>query len=141
MLPKDIKFVNSFHLTLKFLSQVPNCEVFVEKLSKLTFNPFELELYKIGAFPNKNFIKIIWVGLKEESKLFELQNKIEDLLRDFNIKNDFKFHPHITLARVYKKIKLPDIEIKPIKFHVKNIVLYKSEITSLGPVYNVIKKF
>ena len=55
---------------------------------------------------------------------------------------------HLTIARV-KNIKdkkeflkeLKKMEIKQIKFQVNEFYLMKSELTSKGPVYSVIKKY
>ena len=72
----------------------------VPALKEIKFSPFSLTLDKIGVFPSENYIRVVWVGVKPTEDVIELQRKIEDSLEEFKFKEDLKFHPHITLARV-----------------------------------------
>jgi len=139
-----LKEVSTFHLTLKFLGEVPEEKVGVlkERLNEVKFKSFSLSLDKIGVFPSESYIKVIWVGITPQDQVIELQKKIEDSLKDFNFKKDFEFHPHITLARVkFVKDKenflknLKDIKVEEKTIEVKDFRLVKSTLTSEGPVY------
>jgi len=142
-LDQDLRFVNAFHLTLKYLGEVSEDLIpkITAKLEEIKFNPFDLELNEIGSFPNKKFIKVIWIGVKDQSKLMKLQKEVENNLKEFNFKKQFNFHPHITLARVNKKIDFPNIKIKNLKFPVSKFFLYQSTLTPNGPTYTKLKDF
>jgi 2'-5' RNA ligase len=85
---------------------------------------------------------VIWAGIKPQEKIMELQNEIENSLKEFNFKKDFRFHPHITLARVRfvgdneKLIKnLKNIKIDEKSIEIKDFRLVKSTLKADGPVY------
>lgn len=143
-----ITFVNDFHLTLKFLGEISPLmiERIKERLGKIEFKEFELHLSKLGVFPDREYITILWMGLKPTKNLKKLQHGIESKLLDlFSIDRNFK--GHITIGRV-KSIndrisfleKLETINIEG-SFTVKNFYLIKSDLTSEGPKYEVIGKY
>lgn len=153
-LPKEkakLTLTKTYHLTLKFLGEVPeeNIEKIKKILKKIKFDKFEINLDNVGVFPNENYIRVIWVGLNPKEKIIELQKNIENALKEFNFKKDFGFHPHITLARVkfvknkvsfinsLKKIKIG----KDKKIEFKNFKLIKSTLTPKGPVYEDLEIF
>ena len=153
-LPKEdakLTLTKAYHLTLKFLGEVPetNIEKIKEQLKKIKFEDFEINLNNIGVFPNENYIRVVWVGIDPKEQVIELQKNIEDSLKEFNFKKDFSFHPHITLARVkfvkdkpnfidsLKKIKID----KNKKLMVKNFKLIRSTLTPEGPVYEDLESF
>ena len=140
----------AFHLTLKFLGGVEDDKVspIKQKLSSIRFSPFPLTISNMGVFPDENFIKVIWVGVKPEGQVKELQKNIESELKEFNFKKDFNFHPHITLARVkFVKDKLSliknlqSIEVEPKTIPVDDFRLVKSTLTLKGPVYKDVEIF
>jgi len=145
-----LKPVSTFHLTLKFLGKVSieNAEKVKKKLKNIKFKHFSLTLDKIGVFPSENYIRVIWVGTKDNEDIIKLQEKIELELKEFSFKKDFKFHPHITLARVksvnnkeeFNK-KLKDLRIEEKTIEVNNFKLVKSTLTPKGPVYEDLKEF
>lgn len=134
----NVNKTNSFHLTLKFLGEINDPDQVIDNLTKIKSELFELKLSKIGVFPNKKNIRVIWVGVETQQLLFELAKKIDTVL---DLKRDFDFHPHVTLARVNKKIEFPEINIEPKSFLINEFVLYQSTLTYQGPIYNIIKKF
>jgi len=133
-----------YHLTLKFLGEISE-DQFVEidsLLKTIKMKPFELEFTKLGVFPNENYIKVLWLGVK--GRVNELQQKIDSILKEMFCK-DKRFHPHITIGRVKfvndkKKIKeLLGLDVKKLRFEVKEFRLIKSELTPDGPVYTDLK--
>jgi len=146
----QLKPVSTSHITLKFLGKVPldKVEIIKEKLNQVKFSPFSLTLDKIGVFPNENFIRVIWVSTKESKEIIELQKNIETALEEFKFKKDFKFHSHITLARV-KTVdnkeqlmkNLKDLKIEDKTIEVKDFRLVKSTLTQKGPVYEDVALF
>jgi len=144
-----VSFPRSFHLTLKFLGEVAENKVSIikEELKKIKFESFSIYLDKISFFPNENYIKVVWIGLKPMDKINELQQKIDDSLVNLFPK-DKRFHPHLTICRVkFVKDKpkfienLNKIEIEEKKIDVNKFKLIKSTLTREGPVYEVLDVF
>ena len=146
-----IKLVNKnqIHLTLKFLGEVQpdKIETIKDSLKKISFKPFSIYLDKIGVFPNENYIRVVWVGLKPEELILELQKNIDEKLKNL-FKKEKIFKSHLTLARVKfienKKEfveKLKNIKIENIKIDINNFKLVKSALTPKGPIYEDLEVF
>ena len=151
LLPKNarLSLTKTFHLTLKFLGEVQpdNADRIIDILKKIKFESFFVHLDSVGIFPTENYIRVVWVGLKPEEKILELQKKIDESLNKlFKKEKDFK--AHITLARVkYPEDKkqfleqLKKIEIENKKIEIKDFRLVKSTLTPSGPVYEDLAVF
>ena len=150
-LPKNAKLslTKSFHLTLKFLGEVQpdKVEDVTETLKIIKFSQFNVFLDTVGIFPSENYIRVVWVGLKPEDKILELQESIDASLKPlFKKEKDFK--AHITLARVKfpedKKQfveELKKIKVKDKKIEIKDFRLMKSTLTPKEPVYEDLAVF
>ena len=151
LLPKNarLSLTKAFHLTLKFLGEVQSDKVesITKILENIKFEHFSIFLDSVGIFPTENYIRVVWLGLKPEDKILELQNKI-----DYSLKSLFKkekyFKAHITLARVkYPEDKkafleqLRKIKVKNKKIDIKDFRLIKSTLTPKGPVYEELAVF
>ncbi len=143
----DSKPVKEFHLTLRFLGECGESETkdMIENLKEIKFDSFKAKTTELGVFPSENFIKVVWLGLEPKEKIINLKEQIEKAL---SLTKDKRFHPHITLARIkFLKNKpeyiqkLKEIQTKELKFEVKSIKLYKSELTPQGPVHEVVEEF
>ncbi|MBR9676256.1 RNA 2',3'-cyclic phosphodiesterase [Candidatus Woesearchaeota archaeon] len=138
----------NFHLTLKFLGETKKLDEIIEALKKISFEPFKLELKNLGVFPNKDYIRVAWVGIEESKQLLELHKQIGWALKPFGYKDDYEFKAHLTIARV-KHIKdkksfiekLERTRPEQIRFLVKNFFLIKSELAKQGPIYNDLEAF
>ncbi|MDP2908819.1 MAG: RNA 2',3'-cyclic phosphodiesterase [Nanoarchaeota archaeon] len=137
-----------YHLTLKFLGDISEeqAEKIMSLLRNIKIRPFELELSELGVFPNESYIRVLWVGVKDSSKVNELQQQIDSKLAGL-FEKDLRFHAHITLGRV-KFIKDKEIikellktKIPALKFEVKEFKLIKSELTPKGPEYEDVEVF
>lgn len=137
---------DKIHLTLKFLGEVENPEHIKQKLSQISFKPFELTTSSLGVFPNEKRISVLWLGLKNHKSIFELKEQINKFLPNF--KDDHDFHAHLTIARIkflnnkqefLKQIK--NIKIESKTFKIEHIKLYKSTLTPKGPVYEELAQF
>ena len=146
-----IRLVNldNIHLTLKFLGEVQpdSLETIKKELKKIKFSKFSVQLDNIGVFPNEDYIRVVWIGLKPENIILDLQKNIdENLAKLFKKEKDFK--SHLTLARV-KYIenkedfinKLKNIRIENKNIEIDEFKLIKSTLTGKGPVYEDIEAF
>lgn len=135
--------LENLHLTLKFLGEIDEnkLEGVKVKLREINFEGFEAKLGKIGAFHYKGNPKIVWIKILGPS-IYKLQKKIDAALEDIGFKNEERFMGHLTIARIkYVKDKkgfdnyLTGLKGKEIHFNVGQFLLKKSELKSLGPIY------
>ncbi len=141
----------NLHLNLKFLGEVKERELEKAKkaIKKLRgFGEFKAELSGTGAFPNKEYIKVIWIGVKtKEQEINKLARKTEKIYIDKEFqKRDKEYKPHITVARVKTK---PDKKIREVfdkydktykEIKIDEVELIESELTKKGPIYKTIEK-
>ena len=150
-----IKYVdlNNLHLTLKFFGDidVDGINLITEKIEKVIkdFNSFDIKIKGCGAFPNKNHIKVIWIGIEEDNILKNLHDKLDAEFNSIGFDLDKKFSSHLTIGRVKSpkgknEIKdcintFADIEIG--NMTVNSIKLKKSTLTPSGPIYENLHEF
>ena len=145
-------WTREYHLTLKFLgdiseNQLKEIEKVLADISGKT-KKFQLELKGIGAFPSKDYIRVLWLGagIGDEESLV-LHEQIDDKLSSIGFEKEKRYENHITLCRVKKvsdKNKLKEILAKNIsfgKFEASEIKLIKSDLTPTGPVYKTIRSY
>ncbi len=136
------------HLTLRFLgdtavSQIPDIKVALQ--TRLSESPFSLKLSQLGAFPNKNKPRVIWVGLGGDMRqLREVQAQVENALSQLDWPPDrLPFKPHLSLGRVKQPQLFKDKKwggrIEPLSFEVTAVHLVKSELTPKGPNYTILE--
>ena len=151
----NIKYVPSqnMHFTLKFFGNIDEDMIddISESIEKIlrNYSSFDLNIKNCGCFPNKNVIKVLWLGLDEGSPIRYLQKDLDKEFRKLGFKKEKKFISHLTIGRVKspkskKEIrnaieKLEDIEIG--KMTVSKLCLKKSTLTPQGPIYEDIKVF
>lgn len=94
-----------FHLTLKFLGDVP-AEQFSELEASAVavcsgFSPLDLSARGLGFFPGRHKPRVIWAGAADrENKLPELHRLLDDAMRSFApADRPGKFTGHITMGR------------------------------------------
>ncbi len=151
LLPKNAKLslTKTFHVTLKFLGEVQpdKVEDVIDKLKNIKFERFSVFLDSVGIFPTENYIRVVWVSIKPEDKMLELQKQIDDALSKM-FKKEKGFKAHITLARVKysadKKVfveQIKKIKIENKKVDIKQFKLMKSALSPKGPVYENLSVF
>ena len=136
-----------FHITLKFLGELelPVIELVKDTLLPIKFfQPFRIQLEHIGAFPNLNSPRVLWLGgdtgMLELGRIAETVNEV--LSRDVGLEREAKkFRAHLTLARL-KDTYLPEIlvrklgDVPALAWNCGELVLMKSLLTPKGPVYS-----
>lgn len=152
----DVKWVSpeNIHLTLKFLGDVKKDGIEeiknALKVAASRAGHFNISLSEIGAFPNLNSPRVIWLGIKEGAdESAKLANEIEGQLVKLGLpKENRPFSSHLTLGRIgspkgrqeLKEIietlnKNPSPARETIKSSVKHITLFQSTLTPKGPIY------
>jgi len=139
----------NLHICLKFLGEVEENKI--EKIKKVIdeateiYEKFDVEFDGIGFFPNKNYIRVIFLEIsKGKEILCSLADIIDEKLSNEGFEREKKdFVPHITLARVKSRVSKEDVEkLENLKLHsifkVDKIKLFSSRLTPHGPIYSVI---
>ncbi len=137
------------HLTMVFLgdideARISEIEEICSKVAK-NFLPFEMEFIGLGAFPNSRQPHILWVGIKDSEKLISLQKELAVGLKRAGFRiEDRKFVPHLTLARLRKRVNLK-AQIEKFnkanfgKMKISEIYIFESELGPDGPKHKIIK--
>ena len=102
----NIKYVDlqNLHFTLKFFGDIDTegIDLISEKIENVIkdFDSFTIKIKGCGAFPNKNRIKVIWVGLDEDEILKDLHDKLDKEFNSIGFDLDRKFSSHLTIGRM-----------------------------------------
>jgi len=143
---------DNMHWTLKFLGDVnltataEICRVLNEAVSELP--AFDVQVSGLGAFPNIERPRTIWLGVSEgEEVMAELADSIDRRLAALGYKPEGRrFKPHLTLGRVRgtKNIEalsalLQDkAEFQGGPMEIDEVSLYTSYLERQGPRYDVL---
>lgn len=146
-----IKWVepDQLHLTVHFLGDVrfadikPVCDAVREAVAE--FDPFDMQLRGIGAFPDLREPRVIWVGIRRgHEELVALQQALDAPLAALGYPSDrTRFRPHVTLGRVKRlgdpeslRAGLTDLaEVDAGVCAVDGLTIYHSELDRRGPQY------
>lgn len=136
----------NMHITLKFLGEMPEGKVrdVEARLQRIAFQPFECTARGVGAFPDENYVKVVWAGIESGGKLEALAGEVIGALAGCG--KDERFSAHLTIARVKRKVDLRRfMEARRNEefgnFTVSRLELVKSELGPGGPAYTVIAVF
>jgi len=113
---KQVNWVpeENLHLTLNFVGDIPDRDIpeFCRDAKGVisSFEPFDLTLGGLGAFPSLEGPRTIWVGAEQGGEaMAEMSQEITKFLRDWSLgKSRFEFEPHMTIGRVKKGAECPD---------------------------------
>jgi 2'-5' RNA ligase len=123
----------NLHVTVKFLGELGAREVEKAKKNLETVDKkgFQVKFTHVGAFPSQEYVKVLWVGVKEGKKQLE---EVHDALGQ-----EPNYVPHVTLARVKSK---PDEVVKDLLtekidlgMKVEKVQLIESLLSEKGPTY------
>jgi len=149
-----LKWVNPelMHLTLKFLGEADENRIDeigdAVEIACADKKTFEFSFSVVGTFGRP--VKVLWLGSEKLSaELAGLAGDIEQALEAIGFEKESRpFSAHLTLARVrdsgvdknlrqllknYTQVQIP-------KIVVDSVCLYKSQLTSDGPVYTLLRK-
>ncbi len=144
----------NFHLTLKFIGEVESEKIdridSILQRAFLSYKPFLIEVGGIGVFPNLDRPRVLWIGLKRgEADVSKLARVVNQRFVKMGIRNESRFHPHLTLARLRRPVNLESKVEFFKKFDkvigtvltVNQIALIKSELQRSGAVYTPLKHY
>src|SRR5262245_18984155 len=151
----DVAWTNpdNVHLTLKFLGEID--KKLVSKVEQVcletitSMSPFELNVNRIGLFPNERHPRVLWVGLGGEIETLEkLQEQLDERLAGIGFEVEEKdFQPHLTVGRIRSNKNLREMlkrsdgySLPTLSFVVEEIVLMKSDLLSSGACYSELAK-
>lgn len=153
----DVKWVEeaNLHFTVRFLGEISEdtCRTVETVCQEAVVNcaTQQVRLSGVGAFPNLNAPRVVWVGLTEGAEpLGHMAATIEKGLVMRGLpKAERPFSAHITIGRVRSPKNLASLtdELKrlawtpPAPFLVDHLTLFRSELSSAGPKYSVVNTF
>jgi len=146
----------AIHLTLKFLGETlprRTGEIRAE-LDDLVrfFKPFPLTAEGLGCFPNTVRPRVVWAGVRGESSLGKLHERLEEALGRIGFPAERRvFSPHLTLGRVKDGVagaRLEEIgravEAASMKsapgMEVRDLCLFRSVLRPGGAEYTVLHR-
>lgn len=152
----DVKWVKpeNIHLTIKFLGNINSDQANEIKkiLSEVARenNQFDIDLSEVGAFPKKEYPRVIWVGVeKNKDKVAKIAADLEERIVNLGIpKEDRPFQSHITIGRVRSndnradlvdKLKTITLAQKP-SLLISKLTLFKSTLSPSGPIYEILSE-
>jgi len=147
----NVKFVEpeNLHFTVKFIGDVNENELEAIKHS-LNFlkneHSFKIVIGGVGYFGGPNYIRTLWVGIKDG------EDEMKDIMKKVNFHVRFgerEASPHLTIGRVKSGKNLENLtgligqckDVKIGEMDVKEIKLKSSVLTAKGPVYDDISTF
>ncbi len=139
----------NLHITLLFLGEVGESRVsqIEERLSEVKFEPFKISFEGVGAFPNVNSPRVVWIGVRESGELTNLANDVYEKLKKLGFRRDKEFKAHLTIGRVKRKNpEVSDVIRKHSsesfgEMEVKSFSLKQSILTPKGPIYKDLRVF
>jgi RNA 2',3'-cyclic 3'-phosphodiesterase len=148
---------DQFHLTLRFLGNVPveAVEELKQSIEAVCRNasPLALRAQGAGFFPNPRFARVIWVGIhSQENQLIDLQEQIETAVSPFSGEPGEKnFAGHVTLGRLKnpRPGDVRDLAARAQMFDAQlfgswtaqNVEIIRSELSSGGARYTLLAAF
>jgi RNA 2',3'-cyclic 3'-phosphodiesterase len=151
----DVRWVpvGNIHITLKFFGQIPEArvEAIVAAAGEIAQAqaPFSLKLTGAGAFPTVSSPRVVWLGLGGDlAAMGSFYRRLEEAFAALGFPPEGRlFTPHLTLGRVKSArnrvelsrclTTLPPVASEP--FQIKEIVLYRSNLSPQGATYLPLK--
>ncbi len=143
------------HATVKFLGENDHDFAALEAaLRRAVLNadvgPFDPTLEGIGAFPSKEYVRVVWLGFGAGAEqVTALHRHVEAETTAIGYDEErHDFTPHVTLARmdtaaskdeIQRFFRESDPEIGPLR--IEELRLKESTLTDGGPAYRTVARF
>ena len=152
----NVKWVPSdnYHITLKYLGSTEESIIneISQRISAIAdqTRSFQIELFGIGIFPNRQNPKVLWIGCGENEMLSALYQEIELKMNNLGFESENRpYHAHLTLARIKPLKNIQNINLclskfadtEFYRFKSKEIAIFESVSTNEGVVYKILNKF
>ncbi|MCD6414936.1 MAG: RNA 2',3'-cyclic phosphodiesterase [Candidatus Diapherotrites archaeon] len=122
----------NLHITLRFLGEIADVEVAKPLLEGISIKKFHVQFTHIGAFPSRDYIRVVWAGVGQG------RDELVELYKAVGGKNSLE--PHVTLARVKTKPDALLLEMLDEKLDLsmdaERVQLIESKLTPTGPIYS-----
>ncbi|GIQ69604.1 RNA 2',3'-cyclic phosphodiesterase [Xylanibacillus composti] len=142
--------IENMHLTLHFLgeveeSEIPSLQSILREVTRQS-PAFFLEFNDWGAFPNETRPRVIWIGVKEQPALLELQRTLAPALQSYGYAEaDKPYVPHITMGRNPKGNDIAalrqQVPVQAVRWKANALVLYQSVFGAGGVRYRAVERF
>jgi len=138
---------NLMHITLKFLGEIP--ESAIDKLKQavdtLETSPYAIDVSRVSTFGKPP--RVIKAEVHDNNASANLAAKLDAALFSLGYpKDEQKFSPHITIARIkeYSPALMPKIaQIRENSFgrsEITELLIKKSVLTPSGPIYTTLHR-
>jgi 2'-5' RNA ligase len=148
--------LENVHITLKFLGDVEEegfsnlVDELEEAVDDAEIGTFDAEFGGLGAFPSEEYIRVLWVGVREGgAELTRLHEAIEERTVEMGFDPaDHEFTPHATVARmdhaggkerVQRALRETDPTVGIRK--IGEVRLTESVLRDDGPEYTTVERF
>ncbi len=154
---REVRWVSKaqLHITLRFIGALEETLVsrLEEELGKIAglAEPFEVEIGGLGAFPQLNHPRVLFVPVTRGEEGFrKLERALLSPLKSMGVKPDEKeYHPHLTLGRVKENEDArAAVEVlqKNCPAHwepwkADRFILFKSQLAPNGSIYTRLREF
>jgi 2'-5' RNA ligase len=156
-----VRFVrsNNYHVTLKFLGELPTAEAVRERLRGIRAQGLEINVGGVGFFPNARAPRVFWAGINAPA-LPALARGVDKALEALGFPPEREFHPHLTLARNGSGRPRPLRGERPVEafaqlsaivasaaapefgtMTARQFFLYESKLSPSGPSYSKLETF
>jgi 2'-5' RNA ligase len=156
-----VRFVRSsnYHVTLKFLGELPTSDAVRERLREVRATGFEINVHGVGFFPNVRAPRVFWAGI-DGAALGALAHDVDQALASLGFPRESEFHPHLTLARngsgrprPLREKRSPEVFAQlstivasaPVPefgtMTARQFFLYESKLSPTGPSYSKLEAF
>jgi 2'-5' RNA ligase len=136
---------DKFHITLFFVGDIDEdkIEQVKEDLKKINTRTFYLRLNKLNAFPNLRNPRVLFTEVVEKGdKLNSLSEAINGIMKGYGYEQGGKFHPHVTLGRVRRDMRLHGLKENAVPvvsdFEISELHIMKSVLSREGSVHESI---
>jgi 2'-5' RNA ligase len=152
----DVKWTNPayWHVTLRFIGGVETS--FLPTLSQemarniREHRPGFVSLSGAGYFGRQDHPRVLWAGVNGGDWLKALQASVQSAITQSGRAQQAQvFTPHLTIGRIKHASSSPEMVAETEKqascewgqLQVNEVVLFRSDLTTLGPVYTVLETY
>lgn len=137
--------LENLHITLNFLGEQPleHVPLILEVMQEVAarHTAFELELRKVGAFPDEFQARVLWLGVTRSKYMVSLQEELQQLLEEKGFPVDEReFKPHLTIGRIRNARRVTDMIAPLVRadfglYPVQHLNLFESVLRGAYPEY------